>query len=222
LQDFFITVDLLEVQSADRTGWFLSHDPNTSADEVEIQTIYSHLQQIEPSILISELVQESFYKLLPPSVRSLVRAHAVIRKWAMASIVAPHLGLRARQTRMDLLLQIIEVCRLRMAEAPAPAEITSQRSVRSFVETAIISAMVSPESRIFSFAWFNVAAARGTGTDSVATLLSKPAVKSIVNKGHLTVDIGWLLERFLEVISVPNIIDSDGDAITLVNFDKRR
>ena len=189
---------------------------------MEIQTIYSHLQQIEPTILISELAQESLYKLLPPAIRSLVRAHAVIRKWAIASIITPQLGLRTRQTRMELLLQTIEVCRLRMAEASNPLEITSQRSVRSFVETAIISAILSPESRLFSFAWLNVAAARGTGIDSVATLLSKPVVKSIANKDRLTVDIGWLLERFLEVISVPNIIDSDGDAFSLVNFDKRR
>jgi hypothetical protein len=222
LQDLFITIDLLEVQSADRTGWFLSHEPSTSSDDVEIQTIYSHLQQIEPSVLISELSQESVYKLLPPSIRSLIRAHAVVRKWIMAKIVAPRLGLRMRQARMACLLQAIEICRLRMVEGPAHNDIVSQQSVRSFVESAIISAIVSPESRIFSFAWLSVAAARGTGMESVAALLSRPVTKSVVNTSRLTVDLGWLLERFLEIISVPNTIDSDKEALNLVNFDKRR
>lgn len=216
-----MTIDLLEVQSADRTGWFLNHEPSTSSDEVEIQTIYSHLQQIEPSVLISELSQESVYKLLPPSIRSLIRAHAVVRKWIMAKIVAPRLGLRARQARIACLLQAIEICRLRMVEGPTRDNV-SQRSVRSFVETAIISAMVSPESRIFSFAWLGVAAARGTGMESVAALLSRPMTKPVVNKSRLTIDLGWLLERLLEIISVPNTIDSDREALNLINFDKRR
>lgn len=212
----------MEVQSADRTGWFLSHEPSTATDEVEIQTLYSHLQQIEPSVLISELSQESVYKLLPPTIRSLVRAHAVIRKWILAKIVAPRLGLRARQARMERLLQAIEISRMRMAELPPQHDTVSRRSVPSFVETVIISAIVSPESRLFSFAWFGVAAARGTSIDSVAALLARPVVQSIVNKNCLTVDVGWLLERFLEVISVPNTIDSDSEALNLINFDKRR
>ncbi|KAF8589464.1 hypothetical protein K439DRAFT_1383314 [Ramaria rubella] len=221
-EDLFITIDFLEVQSADRAGWFLSHEPSTSTDDVEIQTIYSHLQQIEPSILISELAQESVYKLLPPSIRSIIRAHAVMRKWIMAQIVAPRLGLRARQARMETLLQAVEICRLRMAELPVHQDVVSQRSVRSFVETAIIAAIVSPESRLFSFAWLSVAAARGTTADSVGALLSGPVVQSVSNKDRLTIDMGWLLERLLEVISVPNIIDSDREALNLINYDKRR
>lgn len=200
----------------------MSHEPSTATDEVEIQTLYSHLQQIEPSVLISELSQESVYKLLPPTIRSLVRAHAVIRKWILAKIVAPRLGLRARQARMERLLQAIEISRMRMAELPPQHDTVSRRSVPSFVETVIISAIVSPESRLFSFAWFGVAAARGTSIDSVAALLARPVVQSIVNKNCLTVDVGWLLERFLEVISVPNTIDSDSEALNLINFDKRR
>lgn len=58
--------------------------------------------------------------------------------------------------------------------------------------------------------------------ESVAALLSRPVLKSVVNKGRLTIDLGWLLERFLEVISVPNTIDSDKEALNLINFDKRR
>jgi hypothetical protein len=140
----------------------------------------------------------------------------------MAKIVAPRLGLRVRQMRMECLLQAIEVCRLRMAELPAHNDVASQRSVRSFVETAIISAIVSPESRLFSFAWLGVAIARGTSMESVAALLSRPVVQSVMNKNRLTVDVGWMLERFLEVISVPNTIDSDRGAQNLINFDKRR
>ena len=55
------------MQSADRTGWFLSRDPSSIADEVEIQSMSSYILEVEPSPLISELTQDSLYRLLPPA-----------------------------------------------------------------------------------------------------------------------------------------------------------
>ncbi|KIJ51425.1 hypothetical protein M422DRAFT_158043 [Sphaerobolus stellatus SS14] len=219
--DVFAAVDLLEVQSADRTGWFLSHEPVTTSDDIEIQTIYYHFQQIEPSPLISELAQESIYRFLPANIRGLVRAHAVVRKFLMTQILAPRLGLRQRQARMELLLRAIEVCRLRMG-GQTPRDIASSRSVRSFVETAIISAIVSPESRLFTVAWLSVATARGVSMESVASLISRPVVRSTANHGYLTVDIGWLFERALEIGSLPNVVESNREASNLINMEKRR
>ncbi|KAG6334782.1 hypothetical protein ID866_4315 [Astraeus odoratus] len=90
-EDLFTTADLLEVQSADRTGWFSSRDPGVT-EEVDIQTMYSHLMDVEPSTMISELSQDSIYRLLPPGIRSCIRAYNIIRKWLICKLVAPKLG----------------------------------------------------------------------------------------------------------------------------------
>ena len=86
---------------------------------MEIQTIYSQIQEVEPSSLIAEMTQEALYRLLPPGIRSCVRAYTIIRKWLIAKLVAPRIGLRARQARMELLIQVIEVARLRNTETPS-------------------------------------------------------------------------------------------------------
>lgn len=221
LKDLIVTSEILETQSADRLGWFLNYEPIINSDEIEIQTIYSHLQQVEPSILFSDN-QESVYSLLPASIRGLIRTHAVIRKYLLSKIVTPRLGFRIRQTRMEMLLRTIEVCRLRTADPSSEERFANQGTARSFVETAIISAIVAPESRFFSAAWNSVAVARGATAESLDSLLANPVIQSVTNKNRLTVDIGWLLERFLEVISIPNLVEPHVEASTLINVEKRR
>lgn len=193
-------------------------------DHVEIQTIYSHIQEIEPSPLISELTQDALYRLLPPGVRSCIRAYAIIRKWLISKIVAPRLGLRARQARLELLIQAIEVARLRNTETPSAPQLMDQPCVRSFVEAVATSALLSVESRIHHRAWQSVAISRGASCDSLSALLVRPYVRSTSSVDSLTVDMGWLLERMLEIIATPDIMESlsQESQSNLVNFDKRR
>ncbi|KAI0689000.1 hypothetical protein BC835DRAFT_1371134 [Cytidiella melzeri] len=220
-EDLFVTADILEVQSADRTGWFLAHEPNAISDEVEIQSIHSHLQEVEPSPMISDLGQDSVYRLLPPAIRGCIRAFLILRKWVVSKLVTQRLGLRARQVRMELMLRAIEVCRLRSADStPADVPIGERLCIRSFVEAVLVSAVVSVESRIYHRAWQSIAGTRGTTCDTLSALLSKPQVKATVLKDPLTVDMGWLLERMIEIISLPDVVDQDG--LSLVNLDKRR
>ena len=219
-----MTADILEVQSVDRTGWFLPREPSSIADEVEIQSISSYILEIEPSPLISELSQGSLYRLLPPGIRSCIRAFGLLRKWLVHNLVAPRLGLRGRQARMELMLRAIEVCRLRNAEPDSgDLSLAERPCIRSFVEAVITSAIVGVESRMFHRAWQTVALARGTSCESLASLLSKPAVSSISSNNTLTVDMGWVLEKMLEIISMPDVVDSTApESLSMVNIDKRR
>ncbi|KAJ7658894.1 hypothetical protein B0H17DRAFT_1213103 [Mycena rosella] len=223
-EDLFITSDLLEVQTADRIGWFLPFPP--SEETVEIQNMYSYLQEIEPSPLISELGQDSLYRLLPPGVRSCIRAYVILRKWTISQLVAPRLGLRARQSRMELILRAIEVTRLRnlSSYAPSPQAIVELPCARSFVEAVLTSAVLSVESRMHTRPWQNIAMSRGAQCDSIMSLVSQPATESISSSRELTVDVGWFLERMLEIISAPDVMDSvaQQEGHTLINFDKRR
>ncbi|CCM03013.1 uncharacterized protein FIBRA_05130 [Fibroporia radiculosa] len=223
-EDLFVIADLLEVQSADRTGWFLPREPSSIADEVEIQSMNSYIVQIEPSSMISELTQDSLYRLLPPSIRSCIRTFGILRKWLISKLVAPKIGLHARQVRMELMLRAIEVCRLRNAESTSTSlSLASRPCVRSSVEAIVTSAVLSVESRLHYRAWQNVAIARGVTCEALTSLLSRSAIRSISSRGVLTVDVGWIFERMLEIISTPDVLESsNAESTGLVNFDKRR
>jgi GTPase-activating protein BEM2 len=219
-----VTADLLEVQTADRTGWFLPREPVTTTDDVEIQTMYSHILEVQPSQMISELFQDAIYRLLPPGIRSCIRAYRILRKWLISKVVSFQIGLRVRQIRIDKILRAIEVARLRNADSsPSKISAAEQPCVRSFVEAVLTSAAVSVESRAHYRAWQNVAAARGVQCDSLASLLRKPFVQLSTPAEPLTVDMSWLLERILEIISIPDLLTPiSEDGPSAVNFDKRR
>ncbi|KAG5351583.1 hypothetical protein C0989_005739 [Termitomyces sp. Mn162] len=223
-EDLYITADLLEIQFADRTAWFSTRETSTIEETVDIQNIYGHIQDVDHSPLISEMTQDSLYRLLPPGVRSCVRAYAIIRKWIIAKIVATRLGPRARQARMELLLRVIEIARWRNTNSgPGAAQSIFQPCVRSFVEAVTTSAILSVESRLHSRAWQNIALNRGVQCDSLAALLSRPSTQMAHNQEPLTPDMGWVLERILEVIADPDIVPSvSEEGQNLVNFDKRR
>ena len=172
---------------------------------------------VESSSMIAGLNQNIIYRLLPPSIRCCIRAHLMIRKWIISKIVAPQLGIRARQTRMDLLLRVIELSRLRNSTG-RPFD---QPCVRSFVEAVTTSAIVSVESRLHARSWQNVGILRGVQCDSLASLLSRPSIPS-VSSDSLAPDMGWVMERILEVIAMPDTVDSGSQEGNLVNFDKRR
>lgn len=220
-KDLFVAADILEVQSADRTGWFLNRDPSAISDEVEIQSIHVYIQEVEPSPMISELGQESVYRHLPPPVRGCIRAFMIIRKWLVSKIAASRIGLRTRQARMETLICALEIARRRNAEAGDGDGALAEKAVpRSFAEAALVSAILSVESRMYHRAWQTLAASRGVMCDSLASLLTRPTTDQSVPREPLTVDVGWILERILEVISMPDILEQEG--LSLVNFDKRR
>ncbi|KAG6864408.1 hypothetical protein C0991_009715, partial [Blastosporella zonata] len=223
-EDLYVTADLLEVQSSDRTAWFSLRETSTVEEGVEIQNIYTHIQDVDHSPLISEMTQDSLYRTLPPGIRSCIRAYGIIRKWIISKIVAPRLGLRTRQARMELLLRVIEVARLRNSTPnPMATRLIDQACVRSFVEAVTISAILSVESRLHVRAWQNVALSRGVPCDSLAALLSRPRTQFSTTQEHLTPDMGWVIERLLEVIADPDTVESQAEeSQNLVNFNKRR
>ncbi|KAI6043474.1 hypothetical protein EDC04DRAFT_2890865 [Pisolithus marmoratus] len=222
-EDLFTAADLLEVQSADRTGWFTARDPGYT-DDIDIQMMYSHLLDVEPSPMISELSQDSVYRLLPPGIRSCVRAFNILRKWLISKLVAPKLGIRQRQNRMDLCLRVLEIARLRSLDRGAASSGPADRPcVRSFVEAVVTAAVLSPESRMHHRPWQNVANIRGVQCDSLTALLARQTVPRKAYGDALLVDLSWLLERILEIVSVPNTVSvSQDNPQCIINLDKRR
>ena len=162
------------------------------------------------------------YGLFPASIRSCIKAFAIIRKWFISKIVFPKLGLRPRQSRLERLLQAVEISRIRNSDSTSSTPISEKPCVRSFVEAVLTSALLSPESRLHARAWQNVANARRTTADSFSALLDSSNAQTSTGDS-LLVDIGWLFERILEVIVMPNVVTPPVDEVQgLVNFEKRR
>lgn len=171
--------------------------------------------------MISDLAQDSLYRLLPPAVRGCVRAFAILRKWLISKLAGYKIGMRTRQTRMEGFLRAIEICRLRSMDAEGAN--VDRPCVRSFVEAILTSAIISMESRMYHRAWQTVAGVRGTACDTLFTLLGRPGMDSHSTAESLTIDVGWLVERMVEIITLPDLVESSlQEGISLVNFEKRR
>jgi GTPase-activating protein BEM2 len=194
----------------------------TSTDEIEVQTFHSLVCEVESTSLTPGGGQDSLYNLFPASIRSCIKAFAILRKWLISKIAFLKLGNRPRQSRLERLLQALEISRIRNSDSTPSTPISEKPCVRSFVEAVLTSALLSPESRMYSRAWQSVANSRRTTSDSFSALLDSSNVQMSTGDS-LLVDIGWLFERILEVIAMPNVITQPvEEAQGLVNFEKRR
>ena len=89
-------------------------------------------------------------------------------------------------------------------------------SLASFVERAVASAVVSPESRQFASAWSSVA--KSQGASSPESLIALLHSKLVVTDATATLDVAWLNERLVEIATQ---VDSLSEGIS-INFSKRR
>jgi hypothetical protein len=185
---------------------------------MEIQNIYAYLYSgnIEPAATISELGQDQFYRLLPTSLRTCIRAHEMVRKWILSKIIERGLGIAVRQARMEKVLQALELSRSIGTSATSP----QQPAVRSFVEVVLTAVVLSAGSRAHSRAWMEVAVARNCSLDSAVTILGDTLPVTPRRAKPLTTDLGWLFERILEAASMPNAVEENGKP--MINIDKRR
>lgn len=226
-QDFFVAADYFETQGCDRTGWFNNFELSTSSETLEIEDVYKHLQDLDISPLVSEMNTGFLDRLLPVGIRTVFRAHSYMTKWAIVQIASPQLGLQKREQRMEYFLRAIEVCRARSSplENDNSAIHPIQRPcIRSFVETVLTSAILSSHSRMFHRAWQNVALQRNVAVDSLLSLTSRSNVPHTARpKQKLTPDMGWVIERMLEILSMADTVPSlSATGSALINYDKRR
>ena len=75
---------------------------------------------------------------------------------------------------------------------------------------------------MYARAWQHVANTRRTTADSLSALLDSSNAQTSTGDS-LLVDVGWLFERILEVIVMPNVVTPPAEeGQGLVNFEKRR
>lgn len=218
--DLLALADILEVQLLDR-GLCAAKESHSTSDDVGAENVYTILQKIEPSPTASSFsTKNQLHKAFPSSIRLVLRAHTVIRLWVVNKIAAPGIAMHLREERIGRIMRAIEICRLQsLATAGAEDASLNTPVTPSFVETALLAALWSPESRLYSRTWANIAASRHVYVDSMQTLFSSPPAPPH-DPHHCSVDGGWMFEQLLAVLSLPDTIVRN-DQI-LVNFDKRR
>lgn len=226
LQDLLSCMEILEVQSRDKTGWISQADlPTISQDEMVIQNIYFHLTLVEPSSLLSDFPPaERLIDLVQPSIRTMLYCFDEARTWATAVLAQPGISVEARARRMEVFLQALELCRILSSKTdgvPAGSPV-----IRSFVEVVLSTAVISPESRLFQRGWYHTAIQRRLGVvDTLESFLRLSRTEPLpFSPGFkLAVDFGWVVERLLELISMPDALVNTGDTLgAVVNFEKRR
>ncbi|RIA95407.1 hypothetical protein C1645_802989 [Glomus cerebriforme] len=225
-QDWILAYEILETQSADILGWYPKKQSPSSDDEIIITDIFITMQQTERVSNSKEYVLDS----LPRSIKALCRMHKIIRNWIIQEITSPSVDSDKRVNRINKLLDMILLSRKRMVkldiyprDEAAKQDFESKRGVPSFIESSIVSGLISPESRFFTRAWNDVAQNRNSGLDTLDSLLqgesSKPVKDSHPNFA-LVPCIGWLFERMLEICC--NVPDMSFESEKLINYDKRR
>lgn len=225
-EDLLSCMEILEVQSRDKTGWILLTDlPTISQDEMIIQNIYFHLTLVEPSPLLADFpITERLTGLAQPSIRTMLYCFDEARTWATAVLAQPGISMEVRARRMEVFLQALEMCRILSAKTDGVA--AGSPVIRSFVETVLTTAILSPESRMFQRAWYHTAIQRRLNSMETLESFLRPSLTEPLpfpTGFKLAVDFGWMVERLLELVSMPDALVNTGDALgSVVNFEKRR
>ncbi|CAG8774184.1 14813_t:CDS:1, partial [Acaulospora morrowiae] len=224
-QDWILAFEVLETQSASVLGWYpKKQTSSTSDDEILITDIFTTLHSTERTGNSEENVLRS----LPLSIQALLRIHNAIRKWVIQEVASPSIEIELRANRINVFLDMILLSRKRMVKLEVyPKEIGNnesevKRSVPSFVESAIVSALISPESRLFTRAWSEVTISRHGSIESLKSILQNGLTKTYPTSSNPAIVpcIGWLFERMLEICC--NIPDMSFESEKLINYDKRR
>lgn len=266
IQDWAQTFDVLEAQCGDLYAWLPARKPSRTLkistafatvigapsshtsdyhvlpDEVVVSDIFTAIQGAKRSVVSpSAFSDDDLMLAFPGSIQYLCCMHFIIRSWAIHEISSSKIDLKTRVMRIEKFLRIVllsKICNEKMALFPElrGSESTKKR-VPGFVEYAIASALVSPEVRLFSKAWNDIATKYGqSDLDSLETLLDKmqstnpvegstsltaPSSSYQAEKSAIVVpSLGWILERVVEIcFSVPDIIDKKEN---MINFDKKR
>ncbi|KAI7864758.1 hypothetical protein BDF14DRAFT_1884040 [Spinellus fusiger] len=249
LQDWIQAFDVFEAQSTDLYAWLPARKSsntsllssglspvkdapsaqqksyNMTADEVIISDVFTAIEGARRSIVSPAAFSADDLLLgFPSSIQNLYCMHFVIRSWVISDIVNPGLDLKTRVNRIDVFLKVVALSK-QMNENQAlfpDLKDTLSKRTPGFIEYAVASALVSPEVRLFSKAWQEVAHRYShTSLDTLEGLLFS-VQSNIPAPAHslLVPSLGWLFENMLELCAMTPNKHYQRDGV--VYFDKRR
>ncbi|KAG1471143.1 hypothetical protein G6F56_002295 [Rhizopus delemar] len=248
IQDWAQTFDVMEAQCGDLYAWLPARKPSCTSkistafasvmgvpsshnsdyhvlpEDVVVSDIFNAIQGARRSVVSpSAFSDDDLLLAFPGSIQHLYCLHYIIRSWAIQEISCVKLDAKTRISRIQKFIQIILLSKNRQEKMNLFPELKgseSKKSVPGFVENAIASALVSPEVRLFSKAWSEIATRYGAELDSLDSLLNKMQTPSGSEKDFLVPSLGWILERVVEIcFTVPDTAEKKDN---WMNFDKKR
>ncbi|CAD6890843.1 unnamed protein product [Tilletia controversa] len=231
-RDLLVTAELFEMQASSLLGWFPNkQQTGRSAGDGQEPWSLSLYKLLEVLVQASEMGEQvSLLQRLPPAVRDVLAVHQLIKGWLAIHIIEIKIGVQKRQERLERMLDAVWICRARMVRARAGSQTTidaqsplKDSTVASFVESALVGALTTPESRLFVRAWQGVAMARHASGEYIKDLI--PAVSTVSSLEGASVhpsipDLGWVLQSLAEAAS--RDFPETETAAQLINFDKQR
>ncbi|GAN02884.1 conserved hypothetical protein, partial [Mucor ambiguus] len=202
MQDWIQTFDVFEAQSGDIYAWLPARKSSRTSrmpaalasvldapsshlasyhvmpDEIIVSDIFTAIEGARRSVVSpSAFADDDLLLAFPGSIQYLYCMHFVIRSWVINDIAAMDIDSKTRVLRIEKFIQIVVLSRLsseKLVLFPESSSTTSKGRVPGFVEYAIASALVSPEVRLFSKAWQDVAMQHGhANLDNLENLLSQ-------------------------------------------------
>lgn len=213
------------------------------SDEVIVSDIFTAIEGARRSVVSpSAFSDDDLLLAFPGSIQYLYCMHFIIRSWVMNEIAATDIDPKTRVLRIEKFLQLVLMSKIsseKMTLFPELKEASSSGRVPGFVEYAIASALVSPEVRIFTKAWSDVAMQHGhANLDTLENLLNQiQKTQPVVSSRTMTASysstsiascyqqlvvpsLGWIFERIMELcFHIPDTFDKKDN---IINFDKRR
>lgn len=231
-RDLLVVYDQFYRRSHDPLAWHVSstqHGVQHNSDELPpINNMYKLLELVRWAPRDSQAV----YHRLPASVRDACASQNLLRGWCAVQVIEPKIGLMKRQERIAKLIDAVWICRARMCNSRmeemsssplSPAFVYQEPTIASFVESVLIGALTSSESRLFVRAWQQVAIERSGNCDSLSSLVPPREIADRYRESSQlssTLDVGWLLKSIAQaVIRVSDIIQEES---SLIDFDKQR
>ncbi|ORY07849.1 RhoGAP-domain-containing protein, partial [Basidiobolus meristosporus CBS 931.73] len=242
LQDWVYALNDFESQRLNPLAWYPKKGSHSTLDDgTIISDIFLAVNRCRHTITTASSPTANFNLLasLPSGISAFYYLREAIKQWVISEIASFSIDASLRTARIVKFVTMISVCHDEMAiygieklelfkDKFLARPYKPQMAIPSFVERAVVSALIAPESRAFTKAWNDAAKVIGKPADSIQTLLSHKPAKNSQAVGSANRDsksigllpcIGWILESILEIeYNVPDRLFSSQ---LILNFEKR-
>ncbi|KAK9712081.1 hypothetical protein K7432_007371 [Basidiobolus ranarum] len=245
LQDWVYTINDLEAQCLNPLAWYPKKNLHSAfEDEITISDIFMALDNCRHAVSNTSVptTNHSLLSSLPSSISSFYYLRETIKQWVISEIVSFSIDSNLRASRIVKFVNAVSLCHAEMSSYGIEKlqifsnkflvdAAKSQVAIPSFVERAIISGLIAPESRVFTKAWNDAAKTLGKSTDSIQAFLTHQLSKNVqptlstncinapIKLAGLIPCIGWVIENVLDMNY--NIPDHLFSSKRMLNFEKR-
>ncbi|CDO94138.1 unnamed protein product [Kluyveromyces dobzhanskii CBS 2104] len=203
---------------------------NAQTDDLEIMDVFKWL------VSLVNANEELLFKKLPYSVQLIVNLHISLTNFFIVQIAQPEKSYDSRLETCSVLLQMLGFSRYKnssidLFQGNVDLDSTISPHLPSFIESALVNAILSPESRKFELSW-KMASERlddRTNLKNISNVLDcvDVSIKKFIEYDGISSQRknfcpcpGWFVGRLLEISQlVPNMSIENSK---LINFDKRR